>query len=184
MPMPPFTDGVLVHAASLTSLATGINSLNTVLTGAVAPRAYIPTSYAKLTANKTISNNLDTIVTFDTDPIDNDGAWTAAVNHFTIKTAGVYVAWAQANFVANATGIRAAYILLNGTSVTTNAVAAGFENAQSFGGGNFWCVMTPPMSLAVNATLYLSVYQNSGGSLALAQTTESGTFMCLARIGS
>jgi len=40
------------------------------------------------------------------------------------------------------------------------------------------------MQLAVNAQLFYSVYQNSGGSLALAQTTESGNFMCLVRLGS
>lgn len=184
MTLPTFTDGVLVHATSLTALSTGVNGINTLLTGAVAPRSYIPTAHAKITSNKTISNNLDTIVTFDAAGINNDAAWATAVNHFTIKTAGTYIAWAQCNFAAAAGGIRAAYILLNGTSVTTNAVAAGFDNAFNFGGGNFFCVATPPMALAVNATLYFSVYQNCGVSLALAATTESGNFMSLIRLGS
>jgi hypothetical protein len=184
MTMPTFVDGVVVHATSLNSLSTGVNAINTLLTGAAAPRAYIPTATARITSNKTISNNLDTLVTFDAAGVNNDAAWTASTNHFTIKTAGVYIAWAQCNFAAASGGIRAAYILLNGTSVSTNAVAGVFDNAQSIGGGNFFALATQPLQLAVNATLYFSVYQNSGSSLALASTTESGNFMSLARIGS
>jgi hypothetical protein len=183
MTMPTFTDGVLVHATSLTSLSTGVNAINSLLTGAVAPRAYVPAAYAKITANKSIANNADTIVTLDTDPLDNDATWTATVNHFTIKTAGVYISWAQVHFTPAAGGIRAGYILLNGTSVSTNAVAAGFRNPLNFGDGNFFCVVTPPMSLAVNAALYLSVYQNSGGALNL-DSSDSGAFMGLVRLGS
>ena len=183
MTMPTFLDGVLVHAASLTSLSTGVNSINTLLTGANAPRNYVPTATANITADHTISNNLDTIITFDAAGVNNDAAWTSGVNHFTIKTAGVYLALAQAHFTAAAGGIRAAYILLNGTSVATNAVGAAFRNPLNFGDGNFFAVAAPPMSLAVNATLYFSVYQNSGGSLAL-NAGDSGAFMSLIRIGS
>jgi hypothetical protein len=125
----------------------------------------------------------DTIVTFDAAGVNNDTMWTAAVNHFTIKTAGNYIAWAQVHFAAAANGIRAGYILLNGTSVTTNAVAAGSRNPLNFGGGNFFCVVTPPMALAVNAQLYFSVFQNSGGNLNL-DSSESGAFMGVVRIGS
>jgi hypothetical protein len=181
--MPTFTDGILVHAASLTSLSTGVNSINSLLTGANAPRAYVPTSTARITSNKSISNNLDTLVTFDSAGVNNDTMWTAAVNHFTVKTAGVYLVWAQAHFTAAAGGIRAAYILLNGTSVTTNAVAGAFRNPLNFGDGNFFCCVTPPLSLAVNATLFFSVYQNSGGALNL-DSVDSGAFMGVVRIGT
>jgi hypothetical protein len=181
--MPTFTDGVLVHAASLTSLSTGVNSINSLLTGAVAPRAYVPTATAKITSNKSIANNSDTIVTFDSAGVNNDTMWAAAVNHFTVKTAGVFLAWAQCHFAPTAGGIRAAYILLNGTSVTTNAVASAFRNPLNFGDGNFFCCVTPPLSLAVNATLYFSVYQNSGGALNL-DIGDSGSFMGVVRIGT
>ncbi|MGH7743340.1 MAG: hypothetical protein ACREQ5_00760 [Candidatus Dormibacteria bacterium] len=183
MTMPTFTDGVLVHAASLTSLSAGVNSINSLLTGAVAPRLYVPTATATITSNTSIGNATDTIITFDAAGVNNDTMWAAAVNHFTIKTAGVYLAWAQCQFAAAAGGIRAAYILLNGTSVVTNAVAAGFRNPQSFGDGNYFTVVTPPLSLAVNATLYFSVFQSSGAALNMT-TTSSGAFMGLVRIGS
>jgi hypothetical protein len=183
MTMPTFLDGVLTHAASLTSLSSGVNAVNSLLTGAVAPRAYVPTATAKITSNKSIANATDTIVTFDSAGVNNDTMWTATVNHFTIKTAGVYIAWAQCHFTAASGGIRAAYILLNGTSVTTNAVAGAFRNPLNFGDGNFFLVFAPPMSLAVNATLYFSVFQNSGLSLNL-DTSDSGAFMGVVRVGS
>lgn len=183
MSMPTFIDGVLVHATSLNSLSTGVNGINTLLTGANAPRAYIPAATAQITSDKSIANNTDTLITFDAAGVNNDAAWTAAVNHFTVKTAGQYLAWAQCHFAAAAGGIRSAYILLNGTSVGTNAVAAGFRNPLNFGDGNFFCVVTPPLSLAVNATLYFSVYQNSGGALNLS-ASDSGAFMGLIRLGS
>src|SRR5947209_16092439 len=183
MTMPTFIDGTLVHAASLTSPSSGTNAINSLLTGAVAPRAYIPTSTAKITSNKSIANNTDTLVTFDSAGVNNDTMWAAAATHFTIKTAGVYFAWAQCNFAPTAGGIRAAYILLNGTSVATNAVAGAFRNPLNFGDGNFFLVFAPPMSLAVNATLYFSVYQNSGAALNLT-SGDSGSYMGVVRVGT
>ena len=41
----------------------------------------------------------------------------------------------------------------------------------------------PPMALAVNATLYFSVFQNSGAALNL-DSTDSGAFMGVLRLGS
>lgn len=183
MTMPTFVDGVLVHAASLTSLATGVNSLNTLLTGAVAPRIYVPTATAMITGNKSISNNTDTVITFDSNGVNNDNMWVASTNHFTIKTAGVYLGWAQCHFTAAANGYRACHIMLNGTSPTSNSVAAGARNPLNFGDGNYFTCVTPPLQLAVNATLYFSVFQTSGGSLAL-DATHSGAYMALVRIGS
>lgn len=183
MTMPTFIHGVLVHAASLTGLVQGINGVNQVLTGAALPRAYIPTVGASITSNHTISNNTDTVVTLDTAGLNNDTMWVASANHVTIKTAGTYLAWVQTHFTAAAGGVRSCHIMLNGTSPTSNAVAAGARNALNFGDGNFFCCVTPPLALAVNAQLYFSVFQNSGGPLAL-DSTDSGAFMGVVRIGN
>jgi hypothetical protein len=183
MTMPTFTDAVLVHAVSLTALSTGVNSLNSLLTGAVAPRAYVPAVAARITSNKSISNNSDTVVTFDAAAVNNDAMWASATNHLTIKTAGVYVVWGQCHFAAAAGGVRSCHIMLNGTSPTTNPVAAAARNAYNFGDGSFFCAVTPPLSLAVNAQLFFSVFQNSGGALNL-DITDSGAFMGAFRVGS
>jgi hypothetical protein len=184
MTMPTFLDGVLVHAVSLTSLSSGVNSLNSLLTGAVAPRAYVPTSTAHINALQSIANNTNTVVTWGSAGLNNDAMWASgSPTLFTVKTAGVYIAWAQAHFSAAAGGVRACYILLNGTNIATNTVASAFRNPLNAGDGNFFCCVTPPMQLAVNATLAVAVYQNTGGSLSL-DNTDSGAFMGVTRIGS
>lgn len=183
--MPTFADDQLVTAAILNLLPSGVNALGSLVTGAVAPRAYVPTVGASINTTHSVATGTDTIITMDTAGINNDVMWTAAVNHLTIKTAGIYVVWAQATFDANTTGVRALHILLNGTSVTTNQVGAAGSNALSLVGGSITQIMarTPPLSLAVNATLYLSVFQNSGGALNTLNTI-SGTYLCATRIGN
>lgn len=183
MTMPTFVDAVVVHATSLNALATGINNLNSLLTGAVAPRLYVPTVTASINTPHLMATATDTIMTFDVSNINNDNMRAASVNHFTIQTAGIYIVWAQACFTANATGVRAAHILLNGTSVATNAVARASEGAPSGTDLATIALKTPPMSLAAAATLYLSTWQSSGGNLNL-DTGLSGSFMAALRIGA
>lgn len=182
MTMPTFIDGVMVNATMLTALSTGVNALNTVATGAVAPRAYVPTLGVQITSLQSIGNNANTLVSWNSASPNNDTMWSSG-STITIKTAGVYIAWFQAHFVAASGGIRAAYILLNGTAVG-NAVASRFTNPLTSGDGSFYPLITPPLQLAVNATLAGMVYQNSsGGSLSL-DTSDSGTFMGVIRLGS
>jgi hypothetical protein len=181
--MPTFADSVVVHATSLNSLSTGINNLNSLLTGAVAPRAYVPTATASINTTHSTNNATDTIVTFDASAVNNDSMWVASVSQFTIQTAGIYIAWAQGCYTANATGIRTAHILLNGTSVASNSVARYSQVAPSGTDLATMCMKTPPLSLAVGATLYFSAWQSSGGALNL-DVGLSGTFMGVMRVGS
>lgn len=183
MTMPTFTDGVVVHAVDLTKLPTGINSLNSLLTGGVAPKAIIPTATARLNSTHSTANATDTVITFDVAGVNNEAIWVAGQQPFTVVTAGVYVAWAQASYIANGTGIRTAHILLNGTSVGTNSVARGSEAAPSGTDLATFSLKTPPMSLAVGAQLYFSAWQSSGGALSL-DFTLSGTFMAVMRLGA
>lgn len=182
--MPTFADSVMVNAAVLNTVSTGINALASLRTGAVQPRAYVPICVASLTSTRSIPNNSDTLVTLQTAGINNDGMWSSGVAQLTIKTAGTYLAWAQTTFDANTSGVRASHILLNGTSVSANAVAGASDNALTVAASiNQIMCRTPPLALAVNATLYLSVYQNSGGSLNV-DSVVSGTFLSVLRIGN
>lgn len=183
MTMPTFTDGVVVHAVDLTKLSTGINNLNTLLTGAVAPKVIVPTATARLNSTHSTANATDTVITFDVAGVNNEAIWIAGQQPFTVVTAGVYVAWAQASYIANATGVRTAHILLNGTSVATNAVARASESAPSGTDLSTFSLKTAPMSLAVGATLYFSAWQSSGGALSL-DFNLSGTFMAVQRLGA
>jgi hypothetical protein len=183
MTMPTFADGVLVNAAILNVLPVGLNALNTLLTGAVAPRLFVPTVGASVTTTHAIANSTDTALTFDTAGINNDTMRAAGVSALTVHTAGNYIAWAQVTFDANVTGLRALHILLNGTSVSTNVVAGASDNALTVAGSvsQLMC-RTPPMVLSVGATLFLSVFQNSGTSVSV-DSIVSGTFLCVTRIG-
>lgn len=181
--MPTFTDGVVVHATSLNSLSTGINSINSLLTGAVAPRAYVPTATANINTPHSLANATDTIITFDVAGVNNDVLWIAGQQPFTVQTAGIYIAWAQACFTANATGVRTAGILLNGTSVASNSVARASEGAPSGTDLSTMSLKTPPMSLSAGATLYFTAWQSSGGALNL-DFVLSGSFMAVMRVGT
>lgn len=183
MTMPTFTDGVVVHATDLNKLPTGINALNTLLTGAVAPRAFVPTVGASINTPHLLANTTDTVITFDAGGVNNNNMWVSGQPAFTIQTAGVYVAWAQGNWTANATGVRTIGILLNGTSVGSNSVARASAAAASGTDLTTISVKTPPMSLAVGALLYCSCWQSSGGGLNL-DYTLSGAFMAIMRIGA
>lgn len=182
MTMPTFTDGAFVRQATLNALSTGINNLSLLLTGVPAPRAYVPASTAKITSTKALANTTDTVITFDSAGVNNDAIWTVGQQPFATKTGGVYIAWAQACFTANATGVRVAHILLNGTAVV-NSIAAASEKAPSGTDLATINLETPPMYLAPGATLYFSAWQSSGGSLTLSPNT-SGTFMSVVRIGN
>lgn len=182
MTMPTFTDGVVVNAATLNKLSTGINNLNSLLTGAVPPRQYVPTSTASINVTHSLANVTDTIITLDAAGVNNDGMWIAGQQPFTVQTAGVYVAWGQVNFTANGTGVRTGGILLNGTSVASNSVARCSEAATSGTDLTTMSMKTQPMSLAVGATLYLTAWQSSGGALNL-DPSLSGAFLCVMRIG-
>jgi hypothetical protein len=183
--MPTFTDGTIPTAANLNTIATGINNLGVLLTGVAATRQIIPTSSAYINQTHSIPTGADTLVNFDTTSINEDNLWVPSVGHPAVNTAGIYVCWVQINWDYNATGIRACHVMLNGTSIGTNSVAAGSGNPANVVGniGTAFLCITPPMSLAAGANLYVSVFQNSGGPLNLIPN-ESGTSISLIRIGA
>ncbi|HEY2763416.1 MAG TPA: hypothetical protein VGJ13_05300 [Pseudonocardiaceae bacterium] len=181
MTMPTFTDGVVVHQASLNALSTGINNINSLLTGAVAPRAYVPTAAAYTNASHNVNSAADTIITFDAALTNNDNMWVASNSNFTVNTAGIYIIYGQVHFASNNTGSRAVHLLLNGTAVG-NSVAAHNHPGMTTGDGVALTAISPPWSLSVGATIYMSVYQDSGGLLATT-VTFSGTYMAAIRLG-
>lgn len=183
MTLPTFTDGTVVTAANLNALSTGVNSLGTLLTGLDPTHQVIPTVSAYINQTHPIPTGADTLAPFDATSINEDYLWIPSVGHPVVNTAGNYICWAQVNFDYNATGIRAGHLLVNGTSVGSNAVAAGSGNTSSVAGiGTAFLMISPPLVLAVGTPVYLSVFQNSGGPLNLIPN-ESGTSLSLIRIG-
>lgn len=182
--MPTFTDGAIVHQASLNLLSTGINNLSLLLSGVVAPRSYVPAATASLNTTQSIANATDQTVSWNTAAVNNDTMWASgSPDHLTIVTAGVYVVAARAHFLANATGTRACHIMTNGTNIIANSVAVTAVNAVGVSADSIFTAVTPPMRLTVGTTLYFSVFQNSGGSLSLTNTL-GGTMLSAIRIGA
>jgi hypothetical protein len=183
-PMPTFVDGDLVRQGPLNLLPTGITNLSLLLNGVPPTRSYIPAVSVSLNTPQLVPNNTDKTLSWNTSGVNNDAMWVNTdPTKITVKTGGVYVAVAQVHFTANATGMRACHIMLNGTSIIANSVAVTAVNNLNAGAGNAFTAMTNPMRLAPGATIYLSVFQNSGGNLN-ADIGESGTFLAVYRWGN
>lgn len=180
--LPTFVDTDVVVQERLNVMSVALNNLGLALTGAAPPRAYIPTAHAFRSTTQSIPNATDTIVTFTTAGINNDGMWVVgSPDHFTIQTAGLYYVAGQVSFAPVAGGTRAAHILLNGTSVF-NSIAAFSQNAVSFGEGSVIPIIMSPIKFVAGTTLYLQVYQSSGASLNISSTTPQ-TFLNAVRVG-
>lgn len=181
--MPTFTNGTVPTAANLNAIATGINNLGVLLTGVAATRNVIPVASSYITATHPIGSGADNLAPFDATWLNEDYIYVSSVGHPVVNTAGIYVAWAQINWDFNATGVRAAHITLNGTSVGSNSVAGGSElPVTTTGVGTAYMAISPPMSLSAGAAIYLTVFQSSGGNLNLIPN-ESGTNLTVLRVG-
>lgn len=180
--MPTFTDGTVPHAVNFNSLATGVNNLGTLITGTTP--LYTPCVSVFLAANVAIPNATDTLVTLPAMAVNDDNMWVSSSNSLIVQTAGSYVAASQIHFDLAAGGERFMHILLNGTSVGSNCVAAASQNPNNNAGteGNAMMCMSPVLALAANATLYLSVFQSSGAALNLT-TIRSACNFGLWRVG-
>jgi len=181
--MPTFTDSTVPTAANLTSLVTGISALGVLATGLAATRQVIPVASMYLNTTLAIPDTADTIASLPAVTINEDNLWVPSVGHMTIQTAGIYIAYAQVNWDGNATGIRASHILLNGTAVANSVAACVGNPVTTAGVGTCQALITPPMSLAHNAQVYLSVFQNTGAPLNLIPN-ESGTSLTILRLGA
>jgi hypothetical protein len=181
--MPTFTNGTVPTAANLNAIATGINNLGTLLTGVAATRQTIPTASAYINTTHAIPTGVDTLVSYDAYTINEDFLWTPS-NGFEVNTAGIYVIWAQINWDYNATGVRAAHVMINGTNPTVNSVAAGSANTSiSAGVGTAFLCVSPPLSLIANTPINVAVFQSTGGPLNLIPN-ESGTSLTVMRVGA
>ena len=71
----------------------------------------------------------------------------------------------------------------DGTNIIANSVAVTAVNTVGVSANTLFTVMTPPIRMGPGATIYLSVFQNSGGPLNLV-TALSGTRLSAIRLGA
>lgn len=168
MSMPTFTDGVVVHQASLNSLSTGINNLSTYVLGAVPPRSYVPAVRLRRTNAQTITNATNTTVSWDTVDSNPDNMFTlVSPTQITIQTAGSYALDVEWGWTSSSSGDRVIWGTKNGTSTTANSVCTDEQHGAALitGRGNTMHIATVLPGCVVGDTFFVVVFQNSGGSL-------------------
>lgn len=128
----------------------------------IATRARLNSAQSIATAT-TLKVNLNLAV------LDTINAFNSAQNRVDIKSSGIYDLSGSVEFLANATGMRAAYIYRNGSEIYKIVLGA---NSAS---GHVTTVPIPQFSIELVAGDYLELYahQTSGGALGL--NTNAGT---------
>jgi len=127
---------------------------------------------ARRAAAQSINNNAQHLINWDTEDYDTDTMFTASNTLITIKTAGVYLVTATVAFVANFTDARGAQIVINPTtsgSGDSTLVTAGTRIAIAFydrsPSTQSAASISTAYNFAVNDTIGVIAYQNSGGAL-------------------
>lgn len=120
--------------------------------------AYAPVTIVTRAAAQSIPLTTQTAVTFDTEVIDVDGMFNAPSPNLTIQRPGVYSIQFQADFAANATGIRSGQITLNGTMVAS-------YGSQTSGSGDSLYNLTAIVACNTGDVIQGTIWQGSGGAL-------------------
>lgn len=132
--MPTPTPAISTFASDVMVTATQLNGVGSNLTNIynytmAGFRTLKPICAVRVTGTISIPDSTDTVITWDTVDINYDNMWTSSSpTVITVNTAGVYRIHVQPAHTNSAGGGHqlAGYVLINGTSVATNAVA-GFN---------------------------------------------------------
>lgn len=133
-----------------------------------------PTCQISATASTTAATSAYTIAVMATTDIDTDSMADLANNRIIIKTAGVYRVTANAFWGSNATGVRYTAIRDAAGAVGTGTILA--LSSTPGGTSGTGALTTKLVRFAVNDTLRLELWQNSGASLATG-TPQNLTFV-------
>lgn len=135
-------------------------------------------------ANISILNATNTILTFDSERYDTDAIHSTASNtgRLTIPSGGTgkYLIVGMAEFASNATGYRNLFIRLNGATIIANHIwlppTGASETAPS--------MITTIYSLVATDYVELMAYQSSGGALNILATSQFSPEFAIALLGA
>ena len=141
------------------------------------------TAMARVYHNTTqsISDVTVTALSFNSERDDTDTIHDTSSNtsRLTCKTAGIYLVKGLCGFAANATGLRAGFIRLNGSTdldaLSIPSVGASLNTRVS---------VSTVYRLAVNDYVEFTVYQNSGGALNTEQAGNYSPEFMMVRMGA
>lgn len=163
-PIPTVTAGEYIDTPDWNALADSINFL-----------ANRPACRVHNSANISVPNATDTILTFNTESFDTASMHSTSVNtgRITCTAAGIYVVTAVAQFAANATGARSMGLIVNGLAGTFYNFAQAPVNSAA---GATRLVVTDIIKLAVGDHVQVVAYQTSGGALNVEAFGRSPSF--------
>lgn len=164
----PYTDpGAIVSGTTI--LSTWGNAVR----NAEQYLANPPSCHAYHNATQSIPNNAVTAVALNTERYDTDAMHDTVTNNsrITIKTAGLYVIYANVVFAASTAGQRTLQLTLNGNN---SQVLVGIDQGANptVGNGTSMAVSTI-WKFAVNDYFTAVAYQTSGGALNLTASTAT-----------
>lgn len=135
-------------------------------------------------ANQSIANNTVTALAFNSERYDTNVIHDNTTNNsrLTCKTAGVYHITLSASFDANATGVRAFYIRLNGT--VANYIALAHLQAVTVASTSTAVTISATYGLAVNDYVEAVVFQSCGGALNILATPPYSAEFMMIRLGA
>ena len=124
----------------------------------------IPAARVYNNADITVANNTETTLTFNSETFDTDTIHDTSTNpeRLTCKTAGIYLVYANIRFEADADGVRAVFLYVNGTS---DSFAVQSVPARATGPTHV--ALVGVYSLAVNDYVICRVLHNAGNNLAI-----------------
>lgn len=163
--IPVFASDVMVTATQLNAVGSNLTNIYTYAMGGFRTRK--PICAVRATATHAVPDSTATILTWDTADLNYDAMWSAgSPTVLTVNTAGVYHLSVQPAHTGTGPNQLAGYILINGTSQTTNAVGAFNVGAGVMG------TASALVALTVGTTIYGSIYQATG--LPLNERTNLG----------
>ena len=123
----------------------------------------MPSTLAFNSANISVANAIEQLLTYDSEVYDNDGihSTSSLTGRLTAVHAGIYVATLNVGFAQNSTGIRFASIRLNGST----AIGAHSARAVNDGASRTYISVSAHYKLAVGDYLDSTAYQDSTAAL-------------------
>ena len=135
-----------------------------------------PVCLVYATAAQSIPNTTNTAILFNTERLDRDNQHSTSANTDRVvigNTLGWYRVTGSVSFVANATGIRTAFIWLNGAGVGTYA----YTHATATGNTQTVTVTSIVQATASTDYVQLGCFQSSTASLNLNVTTSTSSLL-------